>query len=655
VISVTIAITNDWTVPAGSSQTLTAEVQNDTAQAGVTWTISPESGAGALRDATGSSVTYVAPPSPPPVDVRVTITAKAVADEGSTASGVITVPAVRVSLAPQSALMPTMSSQSFVAAARYDPQNRGVAWTLTQEATSCSPGCGSLAEIDSVSAAFTAPAVLPATRSAKLTATSISDATKSASATIVFSTGTVQIAPAVLNFGEVKVNSSQRVRATQLTNRANTVLEINGISITGKHPDDFLIIAGCDSSIAAGDSCQIEVAFKPQKTGTRSAMLSIADSSSDSPQRIDLSGTGCSPICPHTAAISSAMKGIVSVTAPGPTGSQQVGTQTLEMVDADHEDRYLGDGRKRELLVRFWYPAVDRNPCKPAPYAAPEVVGYFAKLLQIPAPDVKTNSCLDAHILDGAFPVVVFTHGYTGAFTDYTYLFEDLASRGYIVASIGHTYESTVVAFPDGRIARSLLGSFMNNARMDLPALSFAKSIRLTDVGYVIDELARLNAQSDGPFAGHLDISSIAIAGHSLGGLTALETIERDSRIRAAVILDGVMTDDEVALINTPLLLVDADREIWSPDERRLWQRLRGPRFAVNLGGAEHVALSDLVWLAKGAIITGGMTTEQIVAATRSYVAAFLDANLQGKPVERLLTGPSEQFPLVEVSGPTSD
>jgi len=46
----------------------------------------------------------------------------------------------------------------------------------------------------------------------------------------------------------------------------------------------------------------------------------------------------------------------------------------------------------------------------------------------VPLPEVKTNSCEDAIVASGAHPVVVFTPGYTGTFTDYTFLFEDLAA-----------------------------------------------------------------------------------------------------------------------------------------------------------------------------------------------------------------------------------
>jgi len=129
------------------------------------------------------------------------------------------------------------------------------------------------------------------------------------------------------------------------------------------------------------------------------------------------------------------------------------------LIDAVHEDPYLANGAKRELLVRFWYPAWVNSGCQPAPYTDPAVWSYFSELVRVALPAVHTNSCLDARILDGAYPVVVFTPGYTGTFTDYTFLFEDLASRGYVVASVDHTYEATAVAFPDGDLSNRFLAA----------------------------------------------------------------------------------------------------------------------------------------------------------------------------------------------------
>jgi len=317
----------------------------------------------------------------------------------------------------------------------------------------------------------------------------------------------------------------------------------------------------------------------------------------------------------------------------------------MDLVDSTRDDPYLADGTKRELLVRFWYPASLSQGCQPAEYTSPAVWSYFSQLAAVPFPEVKTNSCLDAPTTEGSHPVVVFTHGFTGTFTDYTFIFEDLASRGYVVASVDHTYEATVVEFPDGRFVKSVLGSHWDNTwRTDQQTLSSAVSVRLRDLRFVVDELERLNLEADSPFAGKLDTGRLAVAGHSLGGMAALPSVLQDTRFRAAVLIDG-WPDTLTTPTQTPVLILAAGHEQWSDGERGLWNNLRGPRMVVNLEGAEHVTPSDLVWLAKGAVKTGSMGPENTIAAVRSYIAAFLDANLRGKPLGSMLHEAFPEYP----------
>jgi predicted dienelactone hydrolase len=580
--------------------------------------------------------------------VNVTITATLVADEAVSTSASITVPAIVVQLTPDSALMPVDATQQFVATVKHDVGRQGVEWALTQGVNACSPACGSLEGVDRTSATFATSSAVPANAIVTLTVTSLADPGKFALAAVELSKGTVQLAPVALDFGFVKI-LAQRTKGTVLTNAGNARLTISSIAIEGADASRFAVEHDCGTSVSVGASCQIDVTFSPE-LGSSVALLSIVDSSTDSPQQIPLSGKGSSST--SIPAMSAVLTEAETLAAPAPTGSKRIGTRTIDLIDSARNDPYRSDGTKRDLLVRFWYPASVADDCRPAPYTDPAVWKYTSELLGLTLPVVRTNSCVDAHPADGAHPVVVFTHGYTGTFTDYTFLFEDLASRGYIVASIGHTYESTAVSFPDGRLARSVLGSHLTTVRMDLQTLSSVASVRLADVRFVIDELARLNSQRDGPLAGHFDLASVGIAGHSLGGLTALQAAAQDPRIRAVVVIDGVMPDKSFGLMDTPVLILDAGHERQSPVERQLWRKLRGQRYALNLKGAEHVAPSDLVWLARSAINTGRMTPEQAVAGTRDSVAAFLDASLRGTPVDPLLVRHSARFPEVEVIGP---
>jgi dienelactone hydrolase len=561
----------------------------------------------------------------------------------------ITVPAITVSVNYGSALIPLNQSQQFVATVANDPKNQGVGWTLTQAGTACSPGCGTLSSATTPSASpvtYSAPATLPTSTVVTLTTSSVTDSTKTATVTITLSGGTVQIVPYSLNFGTVVVNAKSSPRSVTLTNTGTAALSITGIMITGTNSADFSQTNTCDTSVGAGMTCDITAVFAPKARGLRSATISIADSSTDSPQQVSLSGTGFSIRAASIEAARSALASSGALAVPIPTGPEAVGTRVLRLADPARPDPYLRSRAKRELLVRFWYPATLMQACKKADYTSPRVWNYFSQLVGVHLPEVVTNSCTDAPMTAGIHPVVVFTPGYTGTFTDYTFIFEDLASRGYIVASVDHTYEATAVEFPDGRFVKSLLGShFADTWRGDEATLTLALSVRLEDLKFVVTELKRLNRKGHGPFEGKLDLSRIAIAGHSMGGATAFLALEQDPRLRAAIVLDGYLPSALIGPTQRPVFILRATGMNADADQCRLWNSVRGPKVLVNLNGGEHLTPSDAVWLAKFAIQTGPMGPDRSVSAIRDYVAAFLDTNLRQRPQDPLLMGPSANYP----------
>jgi predicted dienelactone hydrolase len=649
----------------------TATVVNDPQNKGVTWAVScstaPCGTLAPTTTASGVSTTYTAPPTPPESDLPVTITATSVFNTAVTANAFATVPAITVTLTPNSALIPVNVNQTFSATVANDPANKGIAWTLTQSGTPCSPGCGTITPSNTasgVAATYTAPATLPAGPKVTLTATSASDSTKSENATITLTTGTVKLVPANLDFGTRLVGSASSPQTTVLTNTGASSLTINSITITGAGSGAYSLTPTnpCGSSVVSGGSCNISVVFKPGGNSSFKANISISDSSTDSPQLVSLSGNGrvrCRVQIKEalsSAPVRTALATFGTATVPPPTGANIVGTRIMHLVDSRREDPFLENGAKRELMVRFWYPATLNQACVAAEYTPPAVWSYFSQLMGLPLPAVNTNSCLDAPTAEGLHPVVVFTHGYTGTFTDYTFLLEDLASRGYIVASLDHTYEATAVQFPDGRFVHSGFGSHLGNKLLEDEAdLTFALSVRLDDLKFIVDELDRLNRSARSPFAGKLDTSRIAVAGHSMGGLAASVAVDREPRFRAGLIIDihdGYVPDAAVGTTRTPVFILASGREQWTENECKLWNNLHGPRFAVNFAGAEHLTPSDAVWLAKGAVKTGSMGPDKTVTALREYIAAFLDANLRDLPLDPLLTQPSPNYPDVVVDAP---
>ena len=114
----------------------------------------------------------------------------------------------------------------------------------------------------------------------------------------------------------------------------------------------------------------------------------------------------------------------------------------------------------------------------------------------------------------------------------------------------------------------------------------------------------------------------VALSGHALCGLTTWSGLEQDARFKAGILLDPYLADMPLGQTDTPVVLLTMGNKQPSRDECQLWSNLHGARFAVNLRAAEHVTLSDAVWLAKEAVKTGTMGPESYARTRFSDVHA---------------------------------
>jgi Abnormal spindle-like microcephaly-assoc'd, ASPM-SPD-2-Hydin len=425
-ISVSLSATTA-TVAVSTSVKFIATVQNDSANRGVTWNLTQggtacSPGCGSVAPTSTPSdapVTYTAPTTVP-TNPTLTLTATSASDLSKSALATLTIvpPSIVISVSPTSVLLGVNASQQFTAAVQNDPTNGGVTWALNQGGTVCSAGCGTLSATSSASGTpitYTAPATVPADPVVSIIAT-VADTGDAIGTSITITVGTVKLVPASLRFGNLLVGTSSPPQTTTLTNTGNTTLNITSNTIpAGPHQGDWSQTNTCAPNIVAGQSCTITVIFKPTAAGPRDTTVSIIDDSVDSPQQVSLQGKGHKPTA---AALRSALTTYQTVAAPSPTGPSPVGTRVVDMVDSTRDDPFLANGTKRELVVRFWYPASLIQACQPAQYASPKIWSYFSELVEMRLPEVKTNSCLDAPITDGTHPVVVFTPGYTATFTD---------------------------------------------------------------------------------------------------------------------------------------------------------------------------------------------------------------------------------------------
>jgi hypothetical protein len=177
-MSVAIAQGATASTSDGQTMSLSASVANDSAGAGVQWSVS---GGGSLSGQTTSAATYNAPTTG---SGTATVTATSVADGTKSASIRISyslTAAISVAITNKiSQIQAAGSAVTLHARLQNDGLNQGVTWSLTAGGAGCSPTCGSLSGNAATSVTYTPPASVPAApnNAVTITATSVADATK---------------------------------------------------------------------------------------------------------------------------------------------------------------------------------------------------------------------------------------------------------------------------------------------------------------------------------------------------------------------------------------------------------------------------------------------------------------------------------------------
>jgi dienelactone hydrolase len=342
-----------------------------------------------------------------------------------------------------------------------------------------------------------------------------------------------------------------------------------------------------------------------------------------------------------------------------PTGKYQVGQKTY------FYDK-VNSGNNRLLSFQIWYPAQIESDIK-AVYQSEEVVAASAKFLGFPLFMInyfslmKSNSSLNVPVFPNKeFPVLLYNHGYGGFTSVYQTIFEDLASHGYIVVSIGHENESALLIVEDSIVisnnpqnefytsrAPELRGSeigqwqnvILNSDNVKENREAYQKIIELTplhnesirlwksDTKVAYAKLLELN-KTDKNLNGAFDFEKVGAFGHSVGGAVAGELAYSCNATKAAINLDGFQFGD---LINNnlkiPFMFVSSNRS-----ENRYLRALtfmdksEADCYQVAIKGFSHDNFTDLKYLLEG--------DSKMIQLQRELILNFFNKYLKNKEID---------------------
>lgn len=366
------------------------------------------------------------------------------------------------------------------------------------------------------------------------------------------------------------------------------------------------------------------------------------------------------------------------VKLPAPSGPYRIGTMSLRLVDRSRPDPWVASPPYRELMISVWYPALSTGRHRLAAHMQPGEAERFDAVvgpgLEIPRGTVAW-AATRTHALQGApadtragrRPVVVYSPGAGDPRTWGTVLVEELASRGCVVMTIDHTYESPGVQFPDGSVKDNdqLIKEFRKAMHDGTVPRLLAKVLRtrVADTRFVLSRLATLPRG----LAKAIDPHRIGMVGHSGGGFTAAQTIYQDRRIKAGIDLDGTLEFNSEPIgtnlspvaahgLRRPFLLmgrqgIDHTNE---PSWRSFWSHSSGWRRDLTLRGSKHQSYTDAEAIVPQAGlpqdvlegVIGTVDPARALAAEHAYVTSFFERWLRRRD-DHLLDGPSPRYPEV--------
>lgn len=211
------------------------------------------------------------------------------------------------------------------------------------------------------------------------------------------------------------------------------------------------------------------------------------------------------------------------------TGEYDVATAIYTLEDTTRIETYSTEKENRKVTIEFWYPKIQNN--------------------------------------EKTFPLVIFSHGSFGFRGSNYSTFMELASNGYVVCSIDHTYYSFFTKQTDGKMV-TVNQKFINDA-IAVQNNNYNENIsydlthqwldtRLADMNMVMDTILQniTDKQQDDVYQ-MIDTEKIGVFGHSIGGATAAQLGRNRKDIDAVIVIDGTLLGEAINFVDGKEILIE--------------------------------------------------------------------------------------------------
>ncbi len=268
---------------------------------------------------------------------------------------------------------------------------------------------------------------------------------------------------------------------------------------------------------------------------------------------------------------------------PKPSGEYLVGTKTYDVVDEGRIEQYDDSKESRKFKVQIWYPLDSNDGLEKAPwlYEGISIARGLSKDAHLPffvldkMANVESNSYIGGEISakKDKYPIIIISHGWSGVKNLHQDFAEELASRGYIVLGVDHTYGAAITIFNDETEAAINYDALPVGKKDFMKKANQLVNTYAGDISRTIDFVEELN-ESDDTFIGKIDDENIGLLGHSTGGGADVRVALEDSRIKAVIGLDAwvePVNEDNISIgLEVPSLLFRSEHWEKGPNNKNL-------------------------------------------------------------------------------------
>ena len=346
---------------------------------------------------------------------------------------------------------------------------------------------------------------------------------------------------------------------------------------------------------------------------------------------------------------------------PKPTGEYAVGTFTYTVKDDRKE--VMHQGGMRSVTSRVYYPVL-----KESVKGRPKMVALSDNMLKgfkdafkvapnfKKKPEANRSECYEGadKIPGKKFPLIMFNHGYNSYREGNSFLCLDLASHGYVVISVNHSYESICSEFEDGTVLfydktitkkqyEPMLGGVITMFKLmklrgtdaelaekfDEAQRKYCKFLMSRLPEWVKDNEAALEFAKEN-FADFIDFEKgVGASGHSMGGNTAYALCARNDDFVCGINLDGAYFGDYTNDIQTkPFMQISCKDNEYVVT--RVYTRHTNPVFKVLFRDMHHIGFADCKHMIPMKSVVGRLDADLLHENVCRAHLEFFDAYLKG-------------------------